>query len=188
MRSRRIIITGFMGSGKTAVARALARILNYQTLDLDEVITQLEQRGPKEIIETDGEPAFREIETQTLSKVLKEVLETDAAHVIALGGGTWTLERNREIIRKHRCHTVWLDVPFDLCWKRILASGDERPLARNESEARNLYQERRDSYRRAVLHVAATEKRSADHIAGEIAQALSIRETESRKNEKQASE
>lgn len=173
MRIPTIIITGFMGSGKTAVAQALARILNYQAVDLDEVITQREHRGPKEIIQTDGEPAFREVETRTLSQVLREVLETNVAHVIALGGGAWTLERNREIIRQHHCHTVWLDVPFDLCWKRILASGDERPLARNECEARSLYQERRDSYRRAPLHVEGSENKSADHIAGEIAQALS---------------
>lgn len=188
MKDRQIIITGFMGSGKSALARALARILECVALDLDYEITHREQRSPKKIIETDGESAFREIETQTLSKVLKEVLETDAAHVIALGGGTWTLERNREIIRKHHCHTVWLDVPFDLCWKRILASGDERPLARNECEARNLYRERRDSYRRAALHVEPSENTSADHIAGEIAHAISIGKAESRTNEKPASE
>lgn len=164
-----------MGSGKTAVAQALARILNYEVLDLDEVITQREQRGPKEIIQTDGEPAFREIETQTLSKVLKDVLKTDAAHVIALGGGTWTLERNREIIRKHHCHTVWLDVPFDLCWKRILASGDERPLARNEEQARKLYAKRRACYVLAEFHAEEGENGSADELAAVIAAALSMR-------------
>ncbi|MGI9167941.1 MAG: shikimate kinase [Pyrinomonadaceae bacterium] len=176
MKDRQIIITGFMGSGKSAVAQALARILECVALDLDYEITQREQRGPKEIIEIDGESAFREIETQTLSKVLKEVLETDAAHVIALGGGTFTIERNREIIRTHNCHTVWLDVPFDLCWKRILSSGDERPLARNESEARSLYRERHDSYRRAELHVEASENTSADQIAEEIARLYRLEE------------
>ena len=169
----RVFLIGFMGSGKTAVARALARILNYEALDLDEVIAQREQRGPKEIIQTDGEPAFREIETQTLSEVLKEVLATDAAHVIALGGGTWTLERNREIIREHHCHTVWLDVPFDRCWKRILASADERPLARNEEQARNLYEKRRACYELAEFHAEDGENGSAAERAAEIAAALS---------------
>ncbi len=176
-----------MGSGKSAVAQALGRILECVALDLDYEITHRERRGPKEIIETDGEPAFREIETQTLSKVLKEVVETDAAHVIALGGGTFTIARNREIIQTHNCHTVWLDVPFALCWKRILSSGDERPLARNKSEASSLYRERHDSYRRAELHVEASENTSADQIAEEIAQALSISDVESRTNEKQGS-
>lgn len=167
-----------MGSGKTAVARALARILKYAALDLDEVIGQREQRSPKEIIQRDGEPAFRKIETQILYQVLNEVQETDLACVIALGGGTWTLERNREIIREHHCQTVWLDVSFDLCWKRILASGDERPLAPNEHEARDLYRERRDSYRRANLHIAPNEITSADDVAAEIARVLINTEVE----------
>ena len=179
MTTHPIIITGFMGSGKTAVARALARILNYEALDLDEVIAQRERRTAKEIIQTDGEAAFREIETRTLSQLLKEVRETDVGSVIALGGGTWTLERNRAIIGEHQCQTIWLDVAFDLCWKRILASGDQRPLARNEPEARQLYQERRDLYRRANLHIAPGEIRSVDHVAAEIAQGLQNAEVES---------
>jgi shikimate kinase len=179
MTTHPIIITGFMGSGKTAVARALARILKYEALDLDEVIAQRERRTAKEIIQTDGESAFREIETRTLFQLLKEVRETDVGSVIALGGGTWTLERNRAIIREHNCQTVWLDVTFDLCWKRILASGDKRPLARNESEARELYQVRRDLYRRARMRIAPGENRSVDHVAAEIAQGLQNSELES---------
>jgi len=172
MTTHPIIITGFMGSGKTAVARALARILKYEALDLDEVIAQRERRTAKEIIQTDGEPAFREIETRTLYEVLKGVEETNVGSVIALGGGTWTLERNRAIIGEYHCQTVWLDVAFDLCWKRILASGDQRPLARNESEARELHVKRRDFYRRANLHITPGEIMSVDDVAVEIAQAL----------------
>lgn len=174
MKDRQIIITGFMGSGKSAVAQALARILECVALDLDYEITQREQRSPKEIIDTDSEPAFREIETRTLREILEKILKTDSTYVIALGGGTWTLERNRDLIRKNRCLSVWLDAPFDLCWKRILASGDERPLARDESEARNLYDERRASYQRADSHVAASENKSAVELAEEITQALTL--------------
>ena len=178
MTTHSIIITGFMGSGKSAVARALARILKYEAHDLDALIARREGRTAREIIETDSEPAFREIETHTLSQLLKEVRETDVGSVIALGGGAWILERNRTIIREHDCQTVWLDVPFDLCWKRILASGDQRPLARNESEARELYQKRRDFYRRANLHIAPGENRSVDHVASEIVQGLQNSELE----------
>ena len=188
MRIHQIVITGFMGSGKTAVARALARILKCEALDLDEVITQRQQRRPKEIIQNDGEAAFREIETQTLRRILDEARERDVAHVIALGGGTWTLERNRDIVQRNNCYTVWLDVPFDRCWKRILAAGDESPLARNEDEARALYGERLDSYRRADFHVKPSDNTSAEHVANEVAQALSLTEVESSRNEKRTSE
>ncbi len=168
MRNARIFITGFMGSGKSTVARALARLLNCEAIDLDEVIAKEEQRSPKQIIEEDGETSFREIET----RVLGRVLESDGARVVALGGGTWTLPRNRYLINAHRGISVWLNASFSLCWERILASGSSRPLASNEQETRNLFAERRASYELSDFQVEAGEKRPADEIAGEIAEQI----------------
>jgi shikimate kinase len=163
-----IIITGFMGSGKTTVAQALARILNCRAIDLDQLIAERAGRTPKEIIEQDGEPAFREIET----RLLRDTLAEGAARVIALGGGAWTMERNRDLIAKHGGFTVWLDAPFELCWRRIAQSGSERPLAPTEQLARKLYGQRRALYWLAALRVAATEDKSADESALTVAQAL----------------
>lgn len=168
--SRHIIITGFMGSGKTTVARGLAHTLGREMLDLDHVIAEQEGRTAKEIIEQDGEDSFREIETRSV----REVLENRLPGVIALGGGAWTLERNRNLINQHGCVTIWLDAPFDLCWDRILRSGDGRPLARDEGQARMLYAERRSQYALATLHLRVTANKSPDEISAEIAQALRV--------------
>src|SRR5256885_5355098 len=111
--SRHIIITGFMGAGKSTIARGLARILGCEMLDLDHVIAEREGRTAREIIEQDGEESFRGIET----RILREVLENSPMAVIALGGGAWTIERNRNLINKHGCVAVWLDAPFELCWE-----------------------------------------------------------------------
>ena len=165
---RRIIIVGFMGSGKSTVAQALARRLNSTMIDLDAEITRTNGRSPKKIIEEEGETAFRQIE----SRVLKQVLNQNAARVIALGGGAWTQASNRDMISKDGAISVWLDVPFELCWQRIVDSGSERPLARNESQARILYEERRASYSAANLHIDASENKAADQIASEVIQAL----------------
>jgi shikimate kinase len=171
MSSRRhIIITGFMGSGKTTIARGLARILGCEMLDLDHVIAEREGRTAKEIIEQDGEESFREIET----RIIREVLENSPMGVIALGGGAWTLERNRNLINKHGCVTVWLDAPFELCWERILISGSSRPLARDEDQARMLYAERRPQYALAKLHVRMIANKSTDEISAEIAESLQV--------------
>ena len=163
-----IIITGFMGSGKTTVAQALARILQCQMIDLDRFIAERIGRSPREIIEQDGEPAFRTIETRFLS----EVLTTGVARVIALGGGAWTVGENRDQIEAHHGQTVWLDAPFDICWQRIAASGSERPLARDLEQARTLYQSRRSLYQLAALHVKTGVALSHDEIASRIAHAL----------------
>src|SRR5262245_22645389 len=125
MNDRRIVILGFMGCGKTTVAGAIARQLNCKMIDLDYFITEREQRPPAVIIEQDNEPSFRELETLAL----REVLQDRDVRVIALGGGTWTIPTNRTLIALHDCLSVWLDAPFELCWKRITRSAKiVRPL------------------------------------------------------------
>jgi shikimate kinase len=163
-----IIITGFMGAGKTTVAHALAHRLNCSVIDLDRMITGKELRSPKEIIEQDGEPAFRDVETRRL----REALALEPRGVIALGGGAWTLQRNRDLVVQHQGYTVWLDAPFELCWQRIVAGESERPLAPNEEQARGLYAERRHFYELASLHLIADGKMGVDELATIIAGAF----------------
>jgi shikimate kinase len=150
-KHQRIIITGFMGSGKTTLAKALARRLNCRAVDLDQVITGQEQRAPREIIEEDGECAFRDVE----NRALRDVLQSNSRFVLSLGGGAWTLARNRELIACRGAFTVWLDTSFEVCWKRILAAGSKRPLAHDKEQARTLYETRRPFYEQADLHLDA---------------------------------
>ena len=145
----KLIITGFMGCGKTQVARELARRLNLEMVDLDESITNRVGRSPAQLIVDDGEAAFRSIE----SEVLRGLLETEGEGVIALGGGAWIQETNRELIRQYGCLSVWLDAPFEICWARIEASGDERPLGKTREQAQALYNLRRPIYQLADVHI-----------------------------------
>src|SRR4051812_2585121 len=128
---RPIIITGFMGAGKTTVAAALAREISCVMLDLDDVIKERSGRTPQEIIDEDGKKRFREIESEALGAAL----EAKQARIIALGGGTWTIESNRALINKHHALTVWLDAPFELCWERIIKEDISRPFARDRQSA-----------------------------------------------------
>ncbi len=73
---------------------------------------------------------------------------------------------------KQRATSVWLDAPFSLCWKRIAADGERRPLAPNEAAAFKLFSERTSCYELADLRVVVTEQKSAVEIAAEIAGAL----------------
>ena len=145
----RIVITGFMGSGKTSVARELARRLDLAMVDLDERITEKERRSPAQLIVEEGEAAFRLIE----SAVLHELLQTDTAHVIALGGGAWIEKSNRDLIHGHSYLSVWLDTPFEVCWARMEESGESRPLGRTREQAKALYDRRRPIYQLANIHI-----------------------------------
>lgn len=148
----KLIITGFMGCGKTLVARELARRVNLEMMDLDERISEREGRSPAQLIVEDGEAGFRAIE----SKVLRELLETKAAGVIALGGGAWIQEENRELIHQHNWLSVWLDAPFEVCWGRIEASGADRPLGKTREQAQALFDRRRPIYQLADVHITVS--------------------------------
>jgi shikimate kinase len=168
MNKSPIIITGFMASGKTTVARALALALGCHSLDLDQFITERAGRSPKEIIEQDGEAAFREVETS----YLREALEMDSAGVIALGGGAWTIELNRRLIAARGGLTIWLDAPFELCWERISSSGTERPLGRLRENALELYNQRQPIYGLADLRLSTITDKSVDEVVAEIKRSI----------------
>jgi shikimate kinase len=169
MKDRRIVIVGFMGCGKTTVADALARQLGCESMDLDSFITQSEGRSPAEIIEQDGEAAFREIETQAL----RDALESNDARVIALGGGAWPVDANRALVAEHNCLSVWLDAPFELCWDRIISSANTiRPMAPDRERAQRLFQVRRDSYELAHLRLVMSKTTAPDETVVELATSL----------------
>lgn len=157
---RPIVITGFMGCGKSKVARALARHLDVPVIDLDDVITAQQGRTPAQLITEAGEPAFRSIETDTLHELLKKM----PIGVIALGGGAWIEETNRELIAQHDCVSIWLDVPFEVCWGRIKISEEDRPLGKTREQAKALYDRRKPIYRLAAIHI----RRMADEHLEEL--------------------
>jgi shikimate kinase len=167
---RRVVITGFMGAGKTTVGRALARLLGVGFVDLDDALASDEGRGPRELIDGEGEDYFRAAET----RALRRVLEAGAARVIATGGGAWTLERNRALVEEHGCLSVWLDAPYELCRRRIEEQGatSERPFARDPARARELYEQRLGAYAQADLRVRVSPEMSVEELAAEVAAAL----------------
>jgi shikimate kinase len=162
--TNQIIIVGFMGTGKTTVARELAQRLGCPAVDLDDLITNNEWRSPKEIIEQDGENRFREIET----RMLREALLEKTARIVAVGGGAWTIAQNRKLIADKGAFTVWLDAPFELCWKRIEAGGEARPLARSRELAQKLYRERRGIYELAEARITVAESDNVEEIATRV--------------------
>ena len=164
---KRIVLTGFMGVGKTTVAKHLASMLQCERIDLDAVITESECRSIAEIIEQVGIARFREIETANLRGILEE-----NARIIALGGGAWTVEENRRLIKAHGFTTVWLESSFEHCWLNISASKRVRPLARNKSDAFRLFEERQKVYCLADWHFIIKPEFNSFEVAKRIAEEI----------------
>ena len=74
--------------------------------------------------------------------------------MIALGGGAWIEKANRDLIDEYGCTSIWLDTPFEICWERIAASEEDRPLGRTREEAQTRYDLRRPIYALAKIHIA----------------------------------
>jgi len=158
---KRVVLTGFMGVGKSSVGRHLAQILKSERIDLDFFIEKNTKRKISEIIDTDGEAAYRQIETDNLVKLLDQ----NEAQVVSLGGGTWTIDRNRELIKNKGLTSIWLESTFEHCWYNIKGSHKERPLARDKQKARKLFEERKKVYCLADWHFVIKPEYSSYDIA-----------------------
>jgi len=149
VKADKIYLVGFMGAGKTSVARALAGRLGWQVLDVDERVEQREHQTVAEIFAKRGEPYFRAAERSVLAD------QISSRHlVVATGGGTFVDMQNRALINRDGV-SVWLDVPLDRLVDRVPADG-RRPLAADRDEFERLYAARRPAYEQAHLRIDAS--------------------------------
>jgi shikimate kinase len=148
VKADKLYLVGFMGAGKTSVARALARRLDWKTEDIDERIERRERRDIPSIFRQQGEPYFRAVEREELIALLPQ-----RGTVVATGGGTVVDAGNRELMLRDGA-VVWLDVPFSTILDRVPIDG-RRPLAADRLEMEQLYNQRLMAYRQAHLRVDA---------------------------------
>lgn len=148
MKADKIYLVGFMAAGKTTVARALATRLDWQAVDIDELIEQRERLSVSEIFAKHGESHFRAAERAVLFEQL-----SPRHRVVATGGGTFADVQNRAAINKDGV-SVWLDVPIDRLIARVPADG-RRPLAADRQGFERLYHLRRAAYEQAHVRLDA---------------------------------
>ena len=168
---RAVFLVGFMGSGKNKVGRELARRLGWDFVDLDARIEARERQTIPEIFRLRGEPAFRLAETSALCDLLANALHRDS--VVALGGGAFVEEANRELLRPWL--TVFLNAPLDELWRRCQQDGVERPLQKTREQFAELYWYRLPFYRQATV-TSETGGKELPSICSDIENALRLRD------------
>ncbi len=146
----KIVLTGFMGAGKTHIGRRLAEDMKVPFVDLDERIVQIAGCPITEIFKKDGEETFRRMEHD----VLKVVLETPGSEVISLGGGVLTQENNRTLLAESKAVVIYLQADADTIWERV-KDDTTRPLLQASDKD--------TAYRNMC---ARLESREASYVAG----------------------
>ena len=168
--SMHVLLTGFMGSGKTTVGRSLARALSEPFVDLDVEVERRSGRTIRMLFDEAGEANFRRLEHEVLAEVM-----AGPPAVVATGGGTLTFPANVALVAG-RGVVVWVNPSFATIVRRIGRRGKtDRPLFRDETEAFALYRERLPAYQRADLRIDVGDREAADEVAARIALQLGRR-------------
>jgi len=155
VRTDKLYLVGFMGAGKTTVARALGKRIGWRVEDVDERIEARERRSVSTIFAQDGEPGFRRLERDVLAELLP-LRHT----VVATGGGTFAEADNRSALLADGA-VAWLDLPFERLVDRVPADG-RRPLASDREQMAQLYQRRQVAY--SLAHVRVDAGRPVDEV------------------------
>lgn len=156
-KADKLYLVGFMGAGKTTLARALAQRMGWKTLDVDEWIERREQQAVADIFRTQGEGYFRAVEREAVRAMLP-----DRHAVVATGGGTFVDPENRAALLADGT-VVWIDVPFATIVDRVPTDG-RRPLAADREEFEALYRARCAAYRSAHIRVDGGQGSAADLV------------------------
>ena len=148
-RLSRLILTGFMGAGKSTVGAILARELGWRFIDLDDVIEAASQRTVAEIFRDHGEAEFRRREQQAV-----EQISNQEQIVLALGGGTVEDESTRSLLihPPENC-LVFLEAPLSELLARCTVKGKVRPLLAEPAALEARHNRRLPHYRAAHITV-----------------------------------
>lgn len=164
-----IVLTGFMGAGKTTVGRMLAARLGWNFIETDEMIERRTGMSISQIFQLHGEAYFRQMESEVVRELARVSRESS---VIATGGGVVLRPDNISALRSAGV-IVYLDVTPEEAWQRLRGKKD-RPLLQEgclEERIRALLQERREQYLDSDFQVK-TEGKKPVEIVEEIAALL----------------
>ncbi|SNR33600.1 shikimate kinase [Lutibacter agarilyticus] len=168
----KIVLLGYMASGKSAVGKILAKKMNLQFIDLDDFIEEKEQQSITDIFKTKGEIYFRQVE----GVCLQELLNLSKKCIISVGGGTPCYGNNLELI-KEKAISFYLKASINTIFERLKHETSQRPLVATigidnlqEYIAKHLF-ERASFYDEADFSIVVNDK-DLKEIVGEIDELL----------------
>jgi len=169
----KIILLGYMGSGKSTIAKSLAEKTQMQLFDLDKIIEDRTNLSIKSIFETKGEVYFRKLEHE----IFKELIASDESSIISLGGGTPCYANNHEMLNGDGIASFYLKGSIETLYERLVSTKENRPLIADQSEdemkeyiAKHLFD--RSFYYNQATHKVAIDEKSIEDVVKDILKKL----------------
>lgn len=169
-----IILIGFMGTGKSTIARTLHQLYGFEILEMDETIEEREQMPISRIFETKGETYFRELETNLLIEIQQR-----SGVVVSCGGGVPMREQN--VVEMKKNGTVFLLTASPETIYNRVKNSHTRPLLEENKTVEHIAQlmeQRREKYEAAADVTICVDHKTGKEIASEILAYLSEKEGE----------
>ncbi len=127
---KKIVLVGYMGSGKSEIGKILSKKINLSFLDLDDLIEKQLSKTINQIFSDQGEVYFRKFEHQ----VFFEKINSDESFVLSLGGGTPCYANNHELLKKDGVISIYLKASVSTLKNRLQYQKAKRPLLKDLSE------------------------------------------------------
>lgn len=169
----KIVLVGYMGSGKSAVSKSLVNLLNLNLIDLDSYIEEKENLKIPEIFKLKGEIYFRKMEKDCLN----ELLSNENSFILSVGGGTPCFSGNMELILQ-KSVSIYLKTSIATLYDRLIHEKAQRPLIAQIADenlkefiAKHLFE--RAAFYEQCSHSVVVDNKSLDEIAKEIEKLVS---------------
>ena len=120
----KIVLLGYMASGKSTIGKILSKRLHLNFIDLDRYISEKEGISISDLFKTKGEIYFRKVETE----YLQEILSSQNSFILSLGGGTPCYSSNMEFLSQTDAISFYLKASIPTITERIRAGKRKRPL------------------------------------------------------------
>lgn len=127
----KIVLLGYMGSGKSTIAKVLSKNIQIPFVDLDEYIEEKAKMSVKSIFEQYGEIKFRRLEHDAFV----ELLNNDQNVIIGLGGGTPCYANNHELLKGDGVKSIYLKASIETLFARLSINKSKRPLIADKNDA-----------------------------------------------------
>ena len=168
----KITLIGMMGTGKSKYGRLVANNLKFNFYDIDLLIEKKFKTTIKILFQKYGEPFFRNIEKETIKKLIYQIRENNEKVIISIGGGGFDIEETRELLLNNT-NVIWLNTPINILVERI-GNGSKRPMIKGDvRESINKLLEKRTKFYSLSHYQINTNKLSQNQVTEKIINLIS---------------